>query len=116
MALKSRQEGARPQQIGRDKTRKLMTALQLKPRYPRPMFYRKPVKTFADNWLNQQFNVQAKNQVWAGDITYVYTALCEQALRLEIQCRQAKRGLLFHSDRGAGIVVGHLDNVCRMLI
>ncbi|WP_338422521.1 DDE-type integrase/transposase/recombinase, partial [Aggregatibacter actinomycetemcomitans] len=24
--------------------------------------------------LNQQFNVQAKNQVWASDITYVYTA------------------------------------------
>ncbi|KOE68857.1 transposase [Aggregatibacter actinomycetemcomitans serotype f str. D18P1] len=36
-----------------------MTALQLKPRYTRPTLYRKPVKTFADNWLNQQFNVQA---------------------------------------------------------
>ncbi|WP_241010317.1 hypothetical protein [Aggregatibacter actinomycetemcomitans] len=44
-----------------------MTALQLKPRYPRPTSYRKPV-TFADDWLNQQFNVQAKNQVWAGDM------------------------------------------------
>ncbi|WP_257797323.1 hypothetical protein [Aggregatibacter actinomycetemcomitans] len=52
-----------------------MTALQLKPRYPRPTFYRKPVKTFADNWLNQQFNVQVKNQVWPGYMTYVYTAL-----------------------------------------
>ncbi|WP_241009340.1 hypothetical protein [Aggregatibacter actinomycetemcomitans] len=54
-----------------------MTALQLKPHYPRPTFYHKPVKTFADNWLNQQCNVQAKNQVWARDMTYVYTALCE---------------------------------------
>ncbi|KOE65422.1 DDE-type integrase/transposase/recombinase [Aggregatibacter actinomycetemcomitans] len=98
-----------------------MTALQLKPRYPRPTFYRKPVKTFADNWLNQRFNVQAKNQVWAGDITYVYTAegrlylavvidlysrqivgwscsdeintaLCEQA-RLAIQRRASETGL-----------------------
>ncbi|MBN6074386.1 transposase, partial [Aggregatibacter actinomycetemcomitans] len=51
--------------------------------------------------LNQQFNVQAKNQVWARDMTYVYTALCEQALRLAIHRRQPKRGLLFHSDRGA---------------
>ncbi|WP_256979488.1 transposase [Aggregatibacter actinomycetemcomitans] len=91
MPLKSHQEGAGPQQIGRDKTRKLMTALQLKPRYPRPTFYRKPVKTFADNWLNQQFNVQA-NRVWPGDMTYVYTALCEQA-RLAIQRRASETGL-----------------------
>ncbi|MBN6085489.1 hypothetical protein HYE61_03975 [Aggregatibacter actinomycetemcomitans] len=27
-----------------------------------------------------------------------------------------KRDLLFHSDRGAGIVVWHLDNVRRMLV
>ncbi|WP_422387081.1 hypothetical protein [Aggregatibacter actinomycetemcomitans] len=46
-------------EIRRNKIRKPMTALQLKPHYPRPTFYRKPV-TFADNWLNQQFNVQAK--------------------------------------------------------
>ncbi|MBN6062749.1 transposase, partial [Aggregatibacter actinomycetemcomitans] len=45
-------------EIRRNKIRQLMTALQLKPHYPRPTFYRKPV-TFADNWLNQQFNVQA---------------------------------------------------------
>ncbi|AMQ93280.1 transposase [Aggregatibacter actinomycetemcomitans] len=70
-----------------------MTALQLKPCYPRPTFYRKPVKTFANNWLNQQFNVQAKNQVWPGDMTYVYTALCEQALRLAIQRRASETGL-----------------------
>ncbi|WP_260655067.1 DDE-type integrase/transposase/recombinase [Aggregatibacter actinomycetemcomitans] len=111
-----------------------MTALQLKPRYPRPTFYRKPVKTFADNWLNQRFNVQAKNQVWAGDITYVYTAegrlylavvidLYSRQIRRCVNRRvwrfsaeQAKRGLLFHSDRGAGIVVGHLDNVRRILV
>ncbi|MBN6074387.1 transposase, partial [Aggregatibacter actinomycetemcomitans] len=41
-------------EIGRNKIRQLMTALQLKPHYPRPTFYHKPVKTFADNWLNQQ--------------------------------------------------------------
>ncbi|WP_422387082.1 DDE-type integrase/transposase/recombinase [Aggregatibacter actinomycetemcomitans] len=31
----------------------------------------------------------------------INTALCEQALRLAIHRRQPKRGLLFHSDRGA---------------
>ena len=117
-------------EIGRRKTRKLMTDLQLKPHYPKVKYVRKPVASFAENWLNQVFDVLEKDTVWAGDITYIYTAegwlylavvidlfsrkivgwhcsdeidtsLCEQALRLAIHRRKPPRGLLFHSDRGS---------------
>lgn len=50
-------------EIGRNKIRKLMAVLQQKPHYPRPIFHCKAHKAFSPNWLNQHFNVQAKNQV-----------------------------------------------------
>ncbi|MBN6082376.1 IS3 family transposase, partial [Aggregatibacter actinomycetemcomitans] len=37
---------------------------------------------FADNWLNQQFNVQA-NQVWPGDMTYAVTERFFRSLKTE---------------------------------
>lgn len=84
----------------------------------------------ATNQLNRQFTVAAPNQVWAGDITYVWTLegwlylavlldpysrrvvgwamsqqitveLTEQALTMALQQRHPKSGLLHHSDRGS---------------
>lgn len=84
----------------------------------------------ASNQLNRQFAVAAPNQVWAGDITYVWTAegwlylavlldlysravigwamgsrltgeLTQQALEMALHRRQPKPGLLHHSDRGS---------------
>jgi putative transposase len=82
------------------------------------------------NTLNRQFAVAHPNQVWAGDITYVWTAegllylavildlysrpvigwamghrltveLAEQALTMALANRNPRAGLLHHSDRGS---------------
>ena len=84
----------------------------------------------AANTLDRQFRVPQPNQVWAGDITYVWTLegwlylavlldlysravigwamgprltgeLTEQALRMALATRQPSAGLLHHSDRGS---------------
>jgi transposase InsO family protein len=84
----------------------------------------------AANALNRQFTVAQPNQVWAGDITYVWTTegwlylavvldlysravigwalgarltgdLAQQALTMAIHHRTPKAGLLHHSDRGS---------------
>ena len=84
----------------------------------------------AENTLNRQFTVAHPNQVWAGDLTYVWTTegwlylavildlysrlvvgwamghrltveLAEQALRMALAHRTPRAGLLHHSDRGS---------------
>lgn len=84
----------------------------------------------ATNQLNRQFAVTAPNEVWAGDLTYIWTvegwlylavlldlysravigwamgarltgALTQQALEMALHRRQPKPGLLHHSDRGS---------------
>lgn len=84
----------------------------------------------AANHLNRQFAVAAPNQVWAGDLTYIWTVegwlylavlldlysravigwamgsrltgeLTQQALAMALNQRHPKPGLLHHSDRGS---------------
>jgi putative transposase len=84
----------------------------------------------AENTLNRQFTIARPNRVWAGDISYVWTAegwlylavvldlysravigwamgarltvdLAQQALTMAIRHRTPKAGLLHHSDRGS---------------
>lgn len=83
----------------------------------------------ADNVLNRQFDVDRPNQVWCGDVTYIWSGQCwlylavvldlykrrvvgwayskhpdsqltAQALRMAYESRGRPKQLLFHSDQG----------------
>lgn len=119
--------------IGRYRVRKLMKKLHLivkrksKYRVTTDSGHGLPV---AENVLDRQFNPSQANQVWASDITYVWTqqgwlylavvidlysrrvvgwridkrmtqALVIRALMMAIALRQPNAGLLHHSDRGS---------------
>jgi putative transposase len=121
------------QQIGRYKVRRLMREMALKPKSPK----RYKITTdsrhsfpVAANVLDRKFDVAAPNQVWASDITYLWTLegwhylavvmdlfsrqivgwamdkrmkteLTLDALAMAYWRRKPMEGLLHHSDRGS---------------
>jgi transposase InsO family protein len=120
--------------VGRHKARQLMRQAGI---IVRQRTRRRPVTTesrhgydVAPNLLARQFDVAQPDQVWAGDITYVWTAegwlyvavlldlysrkvvgwvmsshvdgpLVQEAWRMALGRRQPAAGLLHHSDRGS---------------
>ena len=120
--------------VGRYKARRVMHQAGVVVRRPRQ---RPPMTTdsqhrhaVAPNLLARQFDVALPDQVWAGDITYLWTAegwlylavlldlysrkvvgwamsahidatLVQEALRMALGRRQPSAGLLHHSDRGS---------------
>lgn len=117
--------------LGIEKVRRWMKRLNLVAK--RPKQHRYPLggkpSVIAPNTLNRQFNPEAINQYWSGDITYIRTQqgwlylavimdLCSRrviswafsdkpnselttrALRLAVQKRKVDAGLVFHSDQG----------------
>ena len=120
------------EQIGRFKVRRLMRELELVSKQPGSHAYKKATVERPDipNILNREFDVEAPNQVWCGDITYIWAqgkwhylavvmdlyarrvvgwALSEKpdadlvikALDVAYEQRGKPQGLLFHSDQGS---------------
>jgi len=118
---------------GRHKVSRLMSELGLKVRYPKKFKVTTDSKhnnAISPNTLDRRFTVESPNEVWAADITYVWTlegwvylavvidlfsrqvvgwaindhmrtALCVEALQMAFWRRKPQPGLLHHSDRGS---------------
>jgi len=118
--------------IGRFKVSRLMEELGLVCKQPGSHAYKQATVERVDipNHLNREFTVEAPNQVWCGDITYVWAQgrwyylavvldlfarravgwafslrpdadLVVQALEMAYEQRGRPQGLLFHSDQGS---------------
>lgn len=119
-------------QVSRHTVRKLMKESSLVCKQPGPHKYKKATVEHISipNKLNRQFGVQKPNQVWCGDITYIWTgkrwaylavvidlyarrvvgwAMSEKADKLLAinaldnawQLRGRPKGVMFHSDQGS---------------
>ena len=120
------------EQLGRFKVRSLMRELELVSKQPGSHAYKRATVERLDisNTLNREFDVPAPNQVWRGDITYIWAqgkwhylavvldlcarrvvgwALSEKpdaelvikALDMAFEQRGRPQGQLFHSDQGS---------------
>jgi len=118
--------------IGRFKVRSLMKEAGLVSKQPKPPAYKteKVERPDIPNHLDRQFDVKQPNQVWCGDITYVWSqgrwvylavvldlyvrrvvgwSLSEKpdaelvvaALNMAYQLRGKPKDVLFHSDQGS---------------
>ena len=117
--------------VGRFKVRRLMRELNLTCKQPGPHAYKQATDERLDipNRLNREFEMAAPNQVWCGDITYIWaqnrwhylavvldlfarrvvgwafsaqsdSGLVVRALDMAYEQRGRPTGLLFHSDQG----------------
>lgn len=117
--------------VGRYKARSLMKEANLVSKLRKRHRYRvaEDESVIAPNTLNREFTVSEANQVWCGDVTYVWTGSCWlylavvldltkrrvvgwacsrhpdsaltlQALRMAYESRGGPAGVMFHSDQG----------------
>ena len=118
--------------IGRYKVASLMKEANIESKQPnKPHRYKIADKQsrIADNLLKREYNVKSINQVWCGDVTYVWcgtrwlylalvidlyarrivgwacsdspdTELTKKALKVAFMSRGSPAGVMFHSDQG----------------
>ena len=124
-----KQEG---ETIGRYKVRRLMQEAALHSKQPGRHRYKVAIKPseIAPNHLSREFKVERVNQIWCGDVTYIWignrwlylalvidlyarrivgwacsehpdSELTSQALGVAFEARGRPKRLLFHSDQGS---------------
>lgn len=118
--------------MGRFKVGRLMKDQGLKSKQPGPHAYRVANVERPDilNKLNREFDVEAPNRVWCGDITYIWTGsgwhyaavvidldwsmspcpdaeLAARALDMTYEMRDPAEGVMFHSDSNNVFAVFH---------
>jgi len=117
--------------VGRHKAKSLMKEAELVSKQHKKHRYKAAEEEshIADNKLNREFAVERSNQVWCGDVTYVWSGtqwlylalvvdlyarrivgwacstspdsqLTIQALRMAYESRGKPKGVMFHSDQG----------------
>lgn len=127
----SQQLKADGESVGRYKARSLMKEANLESKQPGKHQYkhREDESHIAPNLLEREFKVELPNQVWCGDVTYVWsgtewlylalvidlfgrriigwacsrhpdTQLTSQALSVAYEARGKPKGVMFHSDQG----------------
>ncbi|WP_096335665.1 IS3 family transposase [Pseudomonas alkylphenolica] len=98
--------------IGRFKVRKLMSEMKLISKQPGSHAYKKATVERPDipNVLDREFTVSAPNEVWCGDITYIWAQGCWHYLAAVIDLF-ARRvvGWAFSSKPDADLVIKALD-------
>lgn len=117
--------------VGRYKAGRLMAEAGLASKQPGPRYKKTGGEMcIIPNYLNREFNVSAPNQVWCGDVTYIWAGtgwiylavvldlyarrvvgwalsqspdseLTRQALALAYEARGRPKGVMFHSDQGS---------------
>jgi len=104
-----REEGV---EIGRFRVRRLMRELGLVSKQPGSHAYKQATVERPDipNRLNREFAVQRPNQVWCGDITYVWAQGCWHYLAavLDLHTRRVV-GWAFSAKPDAELVIKALD-------
>jgi putative transposase len=118
-------------ELSRYRAKKLMKELSLVSSQPSQPKYKKAEKPHAQipNTLNREFSPERPNQVWCGDVTYIWTGqrwaylavvmdlfnrkpvgwamsrspdseLTAKSLRMAYELRGRPQGVMFHSDQG----------------
>ncbi len=120
------------EEVGRHKARNLMKEAGIASKQPHKKHHYKVAKDeskIAPNLLQRQFNVEAPNKFWCGDVTYIWAGtqwlylavvmdlyarkiigwaysdspdseLTSKALRMAYESRGKSKGVMFHSDQG----------------
>ncbi|MCD4688220.1 MAG: IS3 family transposase [Desulfuromonadaceae bacterium] len=111
---KLRQEG---EAIGRFKVRRLMKEANLVSKQPKPAAYKvvKVERPDIPNHLDRQFDVQQPNQVWCGDITYIWAQgrWIYLAVILDLYRRRVV-GWSLSENADADLSIAALDNAYQL--
>jgi putative transposase len=103
--------------IGRFKVRRLMKEANLVSKQPKPPAYKvaNVEKPDIPNHLDRQFDVEQPNQVWCGDITYIWAQGCWMYLAVVLDlCTRRVVGWSVSKKVDADLAIAALDHAYQL--